>query len=82
MLKGTPALALRGQNEIRVLGSAQCAEPSASTYFCPRLYLGFGQGGGRRFPGAQGNLYPKSKNSSDLVHNFSLGSQIQKNKDK
>ena len=28
-------------------------------------------GGGQRFPGAQGNLYPKSKNSSDLAHYFS-----------
>ena len=28
ILKGTPALAVRGQNEVRVLG---CAEPSAST---------------------------------------------------
>ena len=30
---------VRGQNSVRVLGSAQCAEPSASTYFCPRLYI-------------------------------------------
>ena len=34
MLKGTLALAVRGQNYVHVLGSAQCAraEPSASTY--------------------------------------------------
>ena len=24
---------------VRVLGAAQCAEPSGSTYFCPRLYI-------------------------------------------
>ena len=39
MLKGTSALAVRGQNEVRVLGSAQCAEPNASTYFGPQLYM-------------------------------------------
>ena len=50
---------------------------------CSRHVLGFcGGGGGRRFPEAQGNLYPKSKNSSDLAYYFSGGVQIHRIKNK